>query len=120
MAKKKKKKNRYIRLIAYLLVISTLFLSIGWSAYESTMIIDSYAQVRIPSEVRVTGFSLYGVNNGAIGAYEDYNVDYVTANASLPNANSTITYRVEITNMQYYLPLDCRKNLVFFLGVDII
>ncbi|MBR4231549.1 MAG: InlB B-repeat-containing protein [Bacilli bacterium] len=100
MAKKKKKKLQYIKMIAYILVLSTLFLSIGWSAYESTMVMESYAYVRIPSEVRVTGFSLYSVNNGAVGAYEDYNVHYVTANASLPNANSTITYEVEITNMQ--------------------
>ncbi len=100
MAKKKKKKKQYIKIIAYILVLSTFFLSIGWSAYESTMVMDSYAYVRIPSEVRVTGFSLYGVNNGAVGSYEDYNVHYVTANASLPNVNSTVTYEVQITNMQ--------------------
>ena len=53
MAKKKKKKKQYIKIIAYILVLSTFFLSIGWSAYESTMVMDSYAYVRIPSEVRV-------------------------------------------------------------------
>ncbi len=97
---KKKKRSHYIRLISICLIIVTLFLSIGWSAYGSTMTMESYAYVRIPSEIRVTGFSISSTSNGGVGLYEDYNVHLVTANASLPNANSTITYAVQVTNVQ--------------------
>lgn len=97
---KKRKSIHYIRLISIFLIISALFLTVGWSAFESTMTMDSYAFVRLPSEVRVTGFSVSNTSNGGTSQYTDYNVHLVTANASLPNSDSTITYEVKVTNMQ--------------------
>ena len=92
--------NQQVGIIAVILTLIIAFLSIGWSAFNSTMTLSNYAYVRIPYEVRVTDFVLDNVSNGGLGTFEDFGVDYITANASLPNANSTITYKVEITNMQ--------------------
>lgn len=94
------KKKQYTTAIAIGLVIITILLSIGWSAFNSSMLIGNYAYVRVPSEVRVTAFSLSQATEDALGTYENFGVDYITADASLPNANSTITYEIEITNMQ--------------------
>ena len=101
MKKYKEKKNlNYIASIAIILPIVAIFLSVGWSAFNSSMHIDGYANIRIPSEIRVTNFTYVSRTNNALSLYEDYNVDLVTANASFPNENATITYQVQITNMQ--------------------
>lgn len=95
-----KRKILSINFVILFLTIITILLSIGWSAFNSSMIIGSYAYVREQSEVRVTNFSLSSATNNGIGTYENFGVDFVTANATLPEANSTITYEVEVTNMQ--------------------
>ena len=96
----RKQSKQYINTVVVAITIVIVLLTIGWSAFKSSMLVDSYAFVRNPSEVRVTGFALSQVSNDGIGTYEDFGVDYITADATLPNANSTITYEVQITNMQ--------------------
>ena len=96
----KKVKAKYIALTTATITVIVILLSIGWAAFNSTLNVESYARARIKSEIRVTGFSVDSTSGTASSAYEDYNVSYVTAQATLPNSNSTVTYEVEITNMQ--------------------
>jgi hypothetical protein len=110
-----KKNNNYIAIISLTMVFLVVLLTIGWSAFNSTFVIDGKAFVRIDSEIRVTNFSYYSQTNNAISEYENYNVSSVTADAILPNALSTITYKVEVTNMQ--LPNNTHMGIFSLSGL---
>ncbi|MGN1311445.1 MAG: hypothetical protein ACI4U4_00350 [Bacilli bacterium] len=80
------------------LFVLTTF-SVAYSAFSDTLFIyDIGANVRIKSDVRITGMNLDSVSNGAVSSYEEYNVKSITSNVSLPNSNSTVTYLIEVTN----------------------
>ncbi len=98
--KKKKNNVNKITIISMIIVLLVLCLSIGWSSFNSTMRISSKTVVRINSDVRVTGFNHSSVTNGAISEGEDYDVKSVSGALDLPNSNSTITYKVEVTNIE--------------------
>ena len=54
---------------------------------------------RASADIRVTGIKLESASNGAVENYSPkYNVDNTTTGFTLPNANSSITYRVTVTN----------------------
>ncbi|MGM9879177.1 MAG: hypothetical protein ACI31R_04050 [Bacilli bacterium] len=81
-----------------ILIVLTTF-SVAYSAFSNTLFVsDIGANVRIKSDVRITGITIDNALNGATSTYEEYNVDSVTSNVSLPNSNSTITYLIEVTN----------------------
>ena len=98
--KKKKNNVNHMTIISIIIVLLVLFLTIGWSSFNSSLKIDSMAMVRIVSDVRVTGFNSTVGNNSGTSGGEDYNVDSLSGSISLPNSNSTVTYKVEITNME--------------------
>lgn len=98
--KKKKSNVNKTTIISTIIVLLVLCLSIGWSSFNSVMHLGSLAMVRINSDVRVTGFTHSTSTNGAVSNGEEYNVKSVSASLNLPNSNSTITYRVEITNIE--------------------
>lgn len=98
--KKKKSNVNNITIISIIIVLLVLCLSIGWSSFNSSMRVDSVAMVRIKSDIRVTGFNSTTGNNGGTSSNDEYNVNYVTGTVNLPNSNSTVTYKVEITNME--------------------
>ena len=96
--KKRKNNVNNITIISMIIVLLVLCLSIGWSSFNSSMHLDSMAMVRIKSDIRVTGFSYYsGLNNGT-SSNDDYDVKSIDGTITLPNSNSTVTYKVEITN----------------------
>ena len=99
MKKKKSNVNR-VTIISIIIVLLVMCLSIGWSSLNSIMHLGSISMVRINSDIRVTGFNHTTASNGGISEGEEYNVKSVSGALNLPNANSTITYKVEITNMQ--------------------
>lgn len=98
----KREKNNVNKttIISTIIVLLVMCLSIGWSSFNSIMHIESMAVVRINSDVRVTNFIHSTSSNGGVSNGEDYNVKEVSASIDLPNSNSTITYQVEITNME--------------------
>lgn len=98
--KKKKNNVNKITIISMIIVLLVLCLSIGWSSFNSTMNLSSRTVVRINSDVRVTGFNHSSVTNGGISEGEDYDVKSVSGALDLPNSNSTITYKVEVTNIE--------------------
>ena len=86
------------------LLILTLFililLSIGYSSYSSVLSINNLsAFIRINKDIRITGLSVESSNSGGVSYYEDYNVSSISSNLYLPNSNSSVTYKLTITNI---------------------
>ena len=89
--------------IKILVVIAFLFLfffnTVAYSGLASKLAITSEAMFRASADIRVTGIKLESASNGAVENYSPkYNVDNTTTGFTLPNANSSITYRVTVTN----------------------
>ena len=98
--KKRKGNVSNITIISMIIVLLVLCLSIGWASFNSSIRVDSVAMVRIKSDIRITGFNSETGTNGGTSSKSEYNVNYVNGIVSLPNSNSTMTYAVEITNME--------------------
>lgn len=102
MAKKKNnnKKINYITLSSFLIVLFTILLSIGWSAFQSTFNIGGLlATVRVDRDIRISGVHVVGATSSATSNYEEFNVNNVYTSVYLPNSDSTVTYEVNITNV---------------------
>lgn len=83
-----------------LLVFSVFMLSLGYSFFKQTLEIGNVAAtVRIEADIRVTGVSVDGTFNEGASSWEDYNVKSVSSGIVLPEEDSTVTYRVQITNL---------------------
>ncbi len=96
---KKQKKLQVPSIIASVMVIMTLLISVGYSAFNTKLNVkDIKAVVRVEKDVRVTNVTAQG-NNSGVSNWEDYNVNNISGSVRLPNANSTVTYKVEITNI---------------------
>jgi len=86
--------------IALLIVLLTfVFLTIGYSAFGAELsITGSNVTVRVKKDIRVSGVSVYSSTDGGVSLYEDYNVSNMSTNISLPNSNSSVKYKVSVTN----------------------
>ena len=92
--------KKHIRIIKIILVVTVCFLTIGFSSFTSQLGINGIsAQVRIQRDIRITSVAIDSVSGNALSNGEDYNVDTITSGISLPNANSTVTYNIEIINV---------------------
>ena len=77
-----------------------MLLSIGYSAFTTKVQIgDISANVRIKADIRITGISINSFKSNAVSSYEDYNVSNITSGVFLPNVDSEITYKIDITNL---------------------
>ena len=93
------KKLFNVRTIPIFAALFVVLLSVGYSAFGTNLNIGGIAaEVRIEADIRVTGISVDSYTNGGISTYEDYNVSNISMGANLPNSNSTITYKVSVTN----------------------
>ena len=91
----KKKYNGMFALISLILVVIT---TIAYSAFTSSLQIQSEAKLRAVSDIRVTGVSLVN-NSGATIQYEsNYGVNTISSGFVLPTSSSSITYKVQVTN----------------------
>ena len=96
----KDKKHNYVALFSVLIVFCVLFLSIGWAAFQSTFDVKNLlATVRVERDVRITGVHVDSVTSSALSYYEEYNVNNISTSIYLPNASSTVTYEVTVTNL---------------------
>lgn len=92
-----KYKNRY--LFASFLLLIVCLLSIGFSAFQTPLLIDGVnLTVRLEADIRVTGIRVDSATEGVVSSYEDYNVHNITAGVYLPKEDSSITYKIEVTN----------------------
>ncbi len=98
--KKKKNNVNNITIISIIIVLLVLCLSIGWSSLNSSIRVSSSALVRINSDIRITGFSNNTGVNGGVSINDEYNVKSASSTITLPNSNSTVTYKVEVTNIE--------------------
>ena len=99
------------KLIPYIIVLTILLLSVGYSAFISELNITGIAsEIRIKKDIRITGLavepeteedaSIVIQNNGGITTYTEYNVKNISAGITLPEEDSSITFNVEITNFE--------------------
>ena len=103
MLKKRPNKKNYnskiVNISAAIVVLVLTTLTIGFSAFQSTGTIkDIGGTVRVQKNIRITGVSVMNPVSDAVSNYEDYNVESITSGLNLPNSNSKLTYKVEITN----------------------
>ena len=54
---------------------------------------------RVQKDIRITDISVDSTADGAVSNWEDYNVKNIYSSVSLPNANSSVTYVIDITNV---------------------
>ena len=88
-----------IRNIPIVVAIIVVLLSVGYSAFGTSLNISDIAvNVRVEADIRLTGISVDSYTNNAVSSYENYNVSNISTNINLPNSDSTITYKVSVTN----------------------
>lgn len=95
----KKDKTRYIiGIITFSVLVCIYFLSVGYSAFSNTLGIEGIlATVRPSASARITDVSISSSTNGGFSNSEEFTKDIVLASVSLPNNNSTVTYKVDVT-----------------------
>jgi len=90
-----------IRTISIIVLIIVLSMSIGYSAFTTKITIENIEGiVRVEADIRVTGISVEPSSGNEISNYEEYDVKSISMEAYLPEEESTITYKVRITNFE--------------------
>ena len=95
--------KKYLGKIKYVilttLIVLFLFTTVAYSGLASKLAITSEVMFRALADIRVTNIKLEKTTGNALESYEPkYNVDATTTGFELPNADSSITYRVTVTN----------------------
>jgi len=91
------KRNNWIYTSLIIVVIS--FLTIGYAAFTNNLNInDLLAHFRAEADIRITGVGVESVAGDAITYSEDYGVDAIISEVSLPSNDSSVTYKIEVTN----------------------
>ncbi len=95
---KKKVMNLNI-LNVFIIFFSIILMSIGYSALNAELNISGEAVVIAPLGIKITNVTLKEVTNGGYVTYSTFfTTDSSNFYVTLPNANSTVTYTVEVTN----------------------
>ena len=90
--------NKRNIVIAILFVL--LSISIGYASSCSDLSISNIvATVRIKSDIRVTGFLYSSSSGNGKSSYQEYDSDALLTTLTLPEATSTVTYKVKVTNI---------------------
>lgn len=86
-----------------LLIVATLLvlgLSIGYSSITKNLNITGViTKVRLKSDIRITNITLNNAENNGESTYQDYNKENISMGVYLPEENSQVTYKVEVTNI---------------------
>ena len=91
------KLNKYLFILLCFLILSV---TVGYSALQQVLEISGKAAYRVPGIMRITNLSLDSTSNGGIEEYSsNYFKDSIKIGISLPNKNSTITYKVQLSNL---------------------
>ena len=99
MKKRYKNKKSMLIMLNIVLIIISFSLTIGFSSIGQNLFLNISAFVRAEADIRVTGISVYDSSSSSISNWEEYDVKNAMAGFTLPNADSTITYKIEITNV---------------------
>ena len=96
---KLKKNNNLIYWSSIIVVLTVIFLSVGFSAFQNELAIENIsANIKIDKDVRVTKVSVESVKD-ATSYYEDYNVSNISSSIALNDSNSYVIYDVDIHNL---------------------
>ena len=88
-----------LKFLPLLIVLTVVFMSIGYSAFNRELLVNEIgATIRITSDIRISGVSIENTTNNAISSSENYNINSILSDIKLPNENSTITFKVSVTN----------------------
>lgn len=91
------------RLFTYAIVFTIIFITVGYSAFQSELFIsDMAATVRLEESIRITDLSIETdmFTGEATSYYEDYDVNSISSDINLPYDNSTVTYKITVTNFE--------------------
>lgn len=97
--KEKTNKYRIFSLVFVFLTISILSLTIGFSAYSTSLAINGKALVRPIKESRITDMKISKVTNNAVVSSFDYTAYSIVSDITLDNYNSIVTYNITLTNL---------------------
>lgn len=99
MITRKRLKIKSNIIYSILIILGVLSISLGYSSLHSFMGISSpIAFVRINRDIRITKVNVDSTTNDAVSMYEEYDKDKLSFNVNLPNSDSSVTYRVKVTN----------------------
>lgn len=83
-----------------LLMLAVLFITVGFSAFNSSLDINSLsAHVMVDKDIRITKIISSDNENDGISNWEEHTHNTTSSNISLPNSDSSVTYEVEIKNI---------------------
>ncbi|MBQ9012209.1 MAG: BspA family leucine-rich repeat surface protein, partial [Bacilli bacterium] len=86
-------------IISLLIFSFVLMLSVGYAALNEELTISGEAHFRVESDIRITDVRLSNTINSASEDYASlYGKESMKVGATLPNNNSSATYKVKITN----------------------
>ena len=89
--------NKYLFILLCFLILSV---TVGYSALQQSLEISGRAAYRVPGIIRITNLELVETYNGGTEEYNsNYFKDSIKVGISLPSKDSTITYKVEISNL---------------------
>ena len=92
--------RRYLKWLPLTILCCVIFLSIGFSSFSASLTLgDIEASVRPVKDIRVTNFYTYHTSNNAESLWDEYSVDVLASNIVLPEIDSEITYKFEVTNI---------------------
>lgn len=81
------------------MVIVLCGLSIGFSSFSSSMSISEISAIITPVvDIEITNISVNNTTSSAISNYEEYHNNIMSVGLSLPNSDSSIRYKISITN----------------------
>ena len=90
------KGNLLISCVLFFLIVTT---TIVYSGLSTRLALVSDVIFRVAADIRVTDIKLESSTNGAVENYSPkYNVSETTMGFTLPNVDSSITYKVTVTN----------------------
>lgn len=97
---RKKKRKHSLQLLSFIgVAIAICITTIGYSAFNANLSISGEAIVKAGDRIDIVDVSVSSTENGAYEQYNNsYTSDSVNYHISLPQADSTITYKISIRN----------------------
>lgn len=89
---------KYLPILAVFLI---LCLSVGFSAFEETLLIeDTVANVLLIQDAKITAAQIEALSNNTQSNYVEIDENTLSGSVVLPESTSTVTYKVEVKNLE--------------------
>ena len=98
--KRYKQEKHPVKYVPFLLTIIVVVLTMGYSSISDILSVsNAKAYVRLQKDIRITGLRVSNTSNGGSTTYDEYSYANFMSGVSLPNADSTVTFEVQVTNL---------------------